>query len=321
MSDERGADDQTEQAQDEPLKPPAGPPPVDLNRAVRNESLVEAIAASFAERTDAAAERLWRELNEADFLIAVAADAGEPGGSLAEGAEDADGERPIEVMSVTDGEGRVFLPVFSDWDALAAFTAEPMLTLVMPGDEVWTWVLETDEYAGAVVNPGGQAVVLDEGQLSYLLFLVEEQVRAAERARAGAAQAAPAADQGPSGASRAGSVETHHEQTLRFVGEQDGPAERELLLVLTDLFARTPAVTRAYLARVDYGVPGPYEVALCLRGDEDPALVGGISRQFASLFGEDVHLDILFLDDELEDQLRRVCAPFYDDQEAPRTDD
>lgn len=292
-------------------KPPAGPPPVDLNRAVSNEPLLAAMAASFAERTEEAAERLWAALNEADFLVAVSPG---PDGEMTPPAhgEAAEGEQPLNVMSAADAEGGIYLLLFTDWDAITAYTDDTVLTLVMPADEAWSWVIETEEFAGVVVNPGGLAQVLDRGQLGYLMHLIAEQEQTAEeqQARLEAAKQELAAHR------RAAGVELRQESTVRFVAEQDGPAEQRLKLILADLFGRTHAVTRAYLARADYGVPGQFEVVLGLRGEEDQEMLAAVGRQFASLFGEDIHMDILFLDDELEAQLHEVCAPFYFGDEA-----
>ena len=51
---------------------------------------------------------------------------------------------------------------------------------------------------------------------------------------------------------------------VRFVGEQDGPVERELKEHLTTLFRSDPAILIAYLARVQYDNTDSCGVALCL---------------------------------------------------------
>lgn len=109
-------------------------------------------------------------------------------------------------------------------------------------------------------------------------------------------------------------VEVHHQPAIRFISEQDGPAERELKDALKKLFAETPRVLRAYLVRVDYGNPDAYEVALCLQAPEDERLVRRIGDTFAKLFGSEQHLDTLFLTLAKEREVAQVAAPFY---EAP----
>jgi len=97
---------------------------------------------------------------------------------------------------------------------------------------------------------------------------------------------------------------------IRFVGEQDGVPERELKALLApELLSRN--VERAYLARIEYQDPRAHEVALCVRGVEDPGLVQTVAGHFAKLFGRAVHLDILFISESQEQELARVCKPFY----------
>ena len=69
---------------------------------------------------------------------------------------------------------------------------------------------------------------------------------------------------------------------------------------------------RAYLARVDHGVPGSYEVALCVRGRAGAAVVQLVADSFASIFAKDAHLDTLFLSDVQEAELQKVCRPFFE---------
>src|SRR5262245_65278776 len=104
-----------------------------------------------------------------------------------------------------------------------------------------------------------------------------------------------------------------HDARPTFVCEQVGAWETTLKEALARLFVLQPTVDAAYLARVDYG-DGQYNVALCLNttGDtDDPTLVEGIRSVFAPLFRTDSHLDIMFLTPESEEQVRRVCLPFY----------
>jgi hypothetical protein len=108
-------------------------------------------------------------------------------------------------------------------------------------------------------------------------------------------------------------MEQFNAQKVTFLCEQDGKIERELKSRLITFLSNTPGAIRAYLARVDYGDPQAYNVALCLRclHGQDKTLLADIGQIFASLFGRDVHLDILFLHDTNENELSTVCKPFY----------
>lgn len=107
-------------------------------------------------------------------------------------------------------------------------------------------------------------------------------------------------------------IEKRAEQTIRFLGEQDGEPERQLKSTLRGCLASSPGVQRAYLARVAYGVSAEPEVALCLVAPESPSLVRAVAAEFARLFGPSVHLDILFLNSAQESECRQVCNSFYE---------
>lgn len=99
----------------------------------------------------------------------------------------------------------------------------------------------------------------------------------------------------------------------QFVGEQDGPVELELKARLISVFGRRRSVQAAYLARVL--LPGQAEiaVALCLRAEpgNEQLLVGEVGGIFSGLFSPREQLDILFLNEDLESDLRTRCLPFY----------
>ena len=99
---------------------------------------------------------------------------------------------------------------------------------------------------------------------------------------------------------------------LRFLGEQDGPPERELKCALAQCFQNDQSVITAYLARVAYGGES-FAVALCLRAQLGPdrGLAEKVGKIFASMFGGHEHLDIIFLNEMQEAELAKVCKPFF----------
>lgn len=99
---------------------------------------------------------------------------------------------------------------------------------------------------------------------------------------------------------------------VKFIGEQDGPVERELKQRLFVLFGHDRRVGAAYLARVTYSDATPVLVALCLRTEpeHERELAENAAQIFSSMFGRHEHLDILFLDARQEAELSRVCAAF-----------
>ncbi len=108
-------------------------------------------------------------------------------------------------------------------------------------------------------------------------------------------------------------TESHVAKTLRFVGEQDGIPEREFKERVVPLLAGSGVVERGYLARVAYESASPEVVALCLLARQrQDALLREIGAVFASMFGRDQYLDILFIDRDREQELARVCPPFFE---------
>ena len=111
---------------------------------------------------------------------------------------------------------------------------------------------------------------------------------------------------------RKGRPEAIQVPRIRFLGEQDGIPERDLKKQLVDLFRRDQSIAKAYLARISYGGDS-LAVALCLcsRSDADHGLAEKVGRVFASMFGGDQYLDIVFLTEAQESELIAVCRPFF----------
>lgn len=108
-------------------------------------------------------------------------------------------------------------------------------------------------------------------------------------------------------------TESHVARKLRCIGEQDDIPERVFRKRVVALFGGSGIVERGYLARVTYESASAEVVALCLLA-EDPqdALLREIGSVFASMFGGDQHLDTLFIDRDQEQDLARVCPPFFE---------
>lgn len=99
---------------------------------------------------------------------------------------------------------------------------------------------------------------------------------------------------------------------IRFLGEQDGPTEREFKQRLAELFGHDRRIIAAYLARVAYSDTTPISVALCLytaTGEVTP-LADAAAQVFSSMFGRHEHLDILFIDRQQSAALSKICSAF-----------
>lgn len=113
----------------------------------------------------------------------------------------------------------------------------------------------------------------------------------------------------------------HHSSTpdikvpdIKVLGEQDGPAERRLKEALAVLLGLGATVTRAYLARVRYD-DKTSGVMLGLLTDDarnSEKVAGQMGQTFKALFNTKADLEIVFLDDARDAEIRKACAPFYD---------
>lgn len=103
-------------------------------------------------------------------------------------------------------------------------------------------------------------------------------------------------------------------RSIRFVGEQDGPPERELKDSWVPILQCRPEVQRAYLARVIFDNRDSGDVVLAVRSTAgyDPALEQELGKTFMlSGFLSTVHLDVVFLTPEQDGQIAAMCPPFY----------
>ena len=100
---------------------------------------------------------------------------------------------------------------------------------------------------------------------------------------------------------------------VEFIGEQDGENERELKARLEPLLARDPRIQRAYLARAGFEPAEATSVVLCLisSSGDDSELLKQIDAVFRTLAPPNAFLDVAFLTEAREEDVARVCRPFY----------
>jgi len=101
---------------------------------------------------------------------------------------------------------------------------------------------------------------------------------------------------------------------VRFLGEQDGPPERELKAKLVQMLDTGSDVYRAYLVRVAYGMSPLVSVALALLSESGKSrdLVERIDGIFGPMFGGHEKLDVIFLSKTEAREIATCCEPFFD---------
>jgi len=97
---------------------------------------------------------------------------------------------------------------------------------------------------------------------------------------------------------------------ITFLGEQDGPAERRLTEALGVLLRLNKSVTRAYLLH-DEKTGGVTLGVLTDDEKKNEKLVEQVDKAFAALFNTTAHLDILFLSENKDAEIRKTFPPFY----------
>lgn len=109
-------------------------------------------------------------------------------------------------------------------------------------------------------------------------------------------------------------IETRHRPRVRFVAEQVGEPEDELKKsVIVRRWQQAAArPLRAYFARVAYARGGDTSIALCIASERDKEEQQvEAATAFRGMFRRGDHLDVLFLDEQEERRLRKVCCPFF----------
>jgi hypothetical protein len=96
-----------------------------------------------------------------------------------------------------------------------------------------------------------------------------------------------------------------------FVGEQDGPVERQLTAKLSAIFDDDHCVNRAYLVRATLDGEATVLLGLQTDGPDSQDLVARIQDAFKTIFASSQHLDVLFLSDEQVRSVGRVSRPFH----------
>jgi len=140
-----------------------------IDEIVKNPELVKAIDDLARNSTRETKLRLMTELNEANYLVPVVSDDIDGSKADEKGVIRLSKDNDIMVLSMTDGNGKQFMPVFTDMKSADKWsTDKDFKTIAMPADKVWSFALSKDYYEGVVVNPGVKAVPLSKEMVKVL---------------------------------------------------------------------------------------------------------------------------------------------------------
>ena len=100
---------------------------------------------------------------------------------------------------------------------------------------------------------------------------------------------------------------------IAFVGKPSDAVDDQLMERFCKVLAKSHSVRTAYLATVSYGLSSHNSLCLCIGSTAGTdyrlqKILGGLYRKHSF---KDESLDILFLRDDQEKRLKKVCEPFY----------
>jgi len=142
---------------------------LDLNKPVVNAGLSLAMDRLARDTSDAAKDALLLELNKANYLAVSV------GKGLSEGIALSQGQALLPAgarfdLLMAGKQGKNYLLLFTDWDAIRAYTKEEVTAIVLPAKDAWSFFSSTlaATYEGIVINPAHNALPLRKPMISYL---------------------------------------------------------------------------------------------------------------------------------------------------------
>ena len=148
---------------------------LDLNKPVANAELSLAMDRLTHDNSDAAKDALLIELNKANYLALSV------GKGLSEGIASSNGQALLPAgarfeLLMAGKQGKNYLLLFTDWDAIRAYTKEDVTAIVLPAKDAWsffsTTLAATNE--GIVINPAHNALPLRKPMISYLTAALQK---------------------------------------------------------------------------------------------------------------------------------------------------
>jgi len=142
--------------------------PVDLNKPVENPRLKDAMVAYAESPNESTQAEIGRQLNSANFLVTILTDEMKTVPGASEGQMTISQGSLIKFLHCSNADNEIFLPAFTDWQEIRAWTTQDVSTLVMPSDQLWDFALGGEEWCGVVINPAGQGWVLRKEHVEAL---------------------------------------------------------------------------------------------------------------------------------------------------------
>lgn len=140
----------------------------DLNKPIENLLLKAAIANYLKNRSQENQSELVRQLNSGLYLVPIITDEMKTT-PIKEGEAVIQKGSLIKFMGVFNANREKFLPAFTDWDEIRAWTKEEVNTLVMPLLDLKSLIVNSKSYKGIIINPAGKSWQLNVDQMSAVI--------------------------------------------------------------------------------------------------------------------------------------------------------
>ncbi|GEM_PF-93491 len=132
---------------------------------IENPQILEAIERIATDRSEDAQREMTLALQRGLYLVPVFS------GRLDTEPTD---DQAIQVLVCTDENNDEYLPLFTDENALKAWTQENVSAMVLTAPEAWDFILTQPECAGGVLNPGSSALPLNRDMVGILKKMIED---------------------------------------------------------------------------------------------------------------------------------------------------
>jgi SseB protein N-terminal domain len=140
--------------------------PVDLNKPVENPALVHALERAAREKSNAAKEALLVEVRKATYLAAILSDELKTSPGKTPGSVTINEGSLIKFIGY-EKDGKNYMPLFTDWNAVRAYTKQDVDAFILRAPDAWSFVLN-GKFAGVVINPAGSAFTLERSMIESL---------------------------------------------------------------------------------------------------------------------------------------------------------
>ncbi len=141
---------------------------IDVNTPVTNPDLVAAMQRLKVDDGEETTNALLLALNQANFLVVVFTDEMNTTKSDEDGVVVVNEGSLIKVLTTTDSNGDMYLPLFTDWEAIGKRMDKPVNAFVFSSQDAWHWALNMGEYQGIVINPAEDALPLNKELVEFL---------------------------------------------------------------------------------------------------------------------------------------------------------